>query len=410
MSSTKNDRKIVPIERDGKWGFINDVGQVIIPCKYDEVWAFSHGIVRVKLNGRWGFINKEGEEVIPCIFDDTGFLSDEGLVVVELNGKYGYYNKYGCEVAPCKYDGANDFKEGRALVLSNNLFGYIDTTGIEIIPCQFDCANSFIDEYAKVWNGDKWGVIDKSGNKVIPCIFEDLDDFAHEIHLEYNVPMFMRFIDYCEKTIDFLLPAPAGYRSAPLCALDSVFSIGVKYGSVKKVVSSFLHWLGNLSMETEITTSEVLSRIGNRTGAELSGLLNNYQRTDSHTNSILKSDAYIQFLDVMNDFSVETCADIERMIDNQEFQASVKTIRGQSSGLTLEYLFILAGVESYVKVDRHITRFVQTATGMNNLNKAKITGLVQSAAKFMSFQNHPGMNARWLDHLIWVYQSSLGNN
>ena len=118
----------------------------------------------------------------------------------------------------------------------------------------------------------------------------------------------------------------------------------------------------------------------------------------------------MQFLQVMQRFNVETCEDIERMVHNRDFQDTIKTIRGQSSGLTLEYLFILAGVETYVKVDRHITRFTQTATGKDDLSKERIIALVRTASKFMSFQNHPGMNARWLDHLIWTYQSSRGKN
>lgn len=398
------------VERDGKWGFINDAGQEVIPCIYNEVWRFSHGIARVQFNGRWGFINMEGKEVIPCIFDDTGFMDEVGVATVELNGKYGYYSKNGQEVVPCIYDSASDFCEGFALVMKNDLFGYIDPTGKEVIPCKYSCACDFCQSYARVWNDNKLGLIDKKGNEVIPCIFEDTDDFAYNLHLDSNYPLFKDFIDYCEKMLDFSQQAPPGYKSAPICALDSVFSIGVKYASVKNVVNNFLHWLGDLPMETEITTSEVLDRIGYRTDTELSGLLNNFQRTDTHENSILKSEAYILFLQVMQRFNVETCEDIARMVDDQDFQSTIKSIRGQSSGLTLEYLFILARIESYVKVDRHITRFAQTATGKGNLSKEQIINIVRTASKYMACQNHPGMNARWLDHLIWTYQSCLGKN
>ena len=396
------------VERDGKWGFINEAGQDVVPCIYDEVWGFSQGIVRVQLNGKCGFLDKEGKEVIPCIFDDTGFMDESGIATVELNGKYGYYDNKGIEVVPCIYDCAHDFCEGVALVMRNNLFGYIDPTGKEVIPCRYQCADDFSTGYAKVWFDDKWGIIDKNGNEVISCIFEDKDDFAYDLQLDRNYPLFKSFIDYCEKTLDFSLPASSGYRSAPLCALDSVFSIGVRYGSVKKVVSNFLLWLGDLPKETEITTSEVLGRIGTRTGSELSKLLENYHRTDRYEKSILKSDAFIQFLKVMQRFNVETCEDIERMVEDQDFQATIKAIRGQRSGLTLEYLFILAGIESYVKVDRHITRFAQTATGKGDLSKGQIINLVRTASKYMSSHHHPGMNARWLDHLIWTYQSGKG--
>ena len=214
-----------------------------------------------------------------------------------------------------------------------------------------------------------------------------------------------RFVDYCDQHLDFNIESPDGYSSAPLCALDSVFSIGVRYGSVINVVTRFLELCGGLTMDTTISTSEVLAKLEQHSPEALSELLHNYQRTDTHKRSILKSEAYLQFLHVMQAFNIETCDDIRKNVNNCEFQTAIRSIRGQTSGLTVDYLFILANVENYVKVDRHIERFVRNAVGDPSLNKYQIIEIVRRGAERMSQNAHPGMNARHLDHIIWKMQS-----
>jgi len=216
--------------------------------------------------------------------------------------------------------------------------------------------------------------------------------------------MIDRFISYCENHLDFSIQAPIGYQSAPLCALDSVFSIGVKYKSVENVVSNFLIFLGNLPMDTTISTSDVLDRIGNMSVDDLAVVLNR-QRTSTRGNSILKAEAFLRYLNIMQEFRIESCEDVRNSIDNQDFHNQIKAIPGQRSGLTLDYLYILARVDNYVKVDRHITRFTCAATGVRNLTKDEIIHCIRTAATYMSENNYYGMNARWLDHIIWTYQS-----
>ena len=58
---------------DGKWGFINEKNELIIPYMYDEVSWFGMGKdepidedqVFVKRNGEWGLINAKNEIIIP---------------------------------------------------------------------------------------------------------------------------------------------------------------------------------------------------------------------------------------------------------------------------------------------------------------------------------------------------------
>ena len=212
-----------------------------------------------------------------------------------------------------------------------------------------------------------------------------------------------KLVSYCKDNLELTQPAPRGYESAPICALDSVFSLGIKYATVENVLNLFLlHF--NLTVDTKITTSEVLSIIDPFSAEELSVILQNNNRTDTHKNSLLKTAAYKQFLEVMREHGVETREDIVNAVNNQDFKDDIMAIRGQTQGTSLDYLFILARVDNYVKYDRHVQRFVQNGTELENVGKAQGVRLVREAAKVLSETDYPGMTARHLDHIIWSWQ------
>ena len=48
---------------NGKFGFIDKMGDLIIPYKYDKAASFSNGRVLVVLNGEKFWIDKEGNRV-----------------------------------------------------------------------------------------------------------------------------------------------------------------------------------------------------------------------------------------------------------------------------------------------------------------------------------------------------------
>ncbi|MEG1700059.1 MAG: WG repeat-containing protein, partial [Alistipes sp.] len=50
---------------NGKRGFVDKNGTVVIPLKYDDVGNFREGLAGVRLNGKYGYIDKNGTVVIP---------------------------------------------------------------------------------------------------------------------------------------------------------------------------------------------------------------------------------------------------------------------------------------------------------------------------------------------------------
>ena len=106
---------LAKVKRDGKYGFIDQTGKVVIPLNYDWAWWFSEGLASVKRNGKWGFIDNTGKVVIPLNYDDTWYFT-EGLAAVKQNGKYGFINQTGQIIIPLQYDDAYPFYNDVAVV------------------------------------------------------------------------------------------------------------------------------------------------------------------------------------------------------------------------------------------------------------------------------------------------------
>lgn len=84
------------IERDGKYGFIDNTGQVVIPPKYDLAWDFSEGLARVSQNGKAGFIDNTGKVVIPLKYDKAySFYNGVAGVLDRSIGEAFYINRQG---------------------------------------------------------------------------------------------------------------------------------------------------------------------------------------------------------------------------------------------------------------------------------------------------------------------------
>lgn len=148
---------------------------------YDAVGDFHDGLAMVHKGDKYGFIDKLGNEVIPCIYDflpgRLNYNFHDGLAFVMQGEKHFFINKEGKEAFPYNYDYATYFSDGLAVVGKGDKYGYIDTNGKEVISLTDKyIGESFSDGLAAVWNDDgKYGFIDKKGDLLIPYTFEDHD-------------------------------------------------------------------------------------------------------------------------------------------------------------------------------------------------------------------------------------------
>lgn len=70
------------LKQNGSYGLFNVADSLVINCEYENIRGESEGLMASSKNGKWGFINSKGEVIIPFIYDSvTNFYENESKVV-----------------------------------------------------------------------------------------------------------------------------------------------------------------------------------------------------------------------------------------------------------------------------------------------------------------------------------------
>jgi WG containing repeat len=205
------------IGQNGKYGYIDNTGNVVVQPQF--VWAseFKGGFadlyvcgrivsmdekgnllphLRAKLEARksgdkFGFVDASGQFRIPAQYDEAGWFS-EGLAAVRVGNKWGYIDEAGHTAIVFQYGLAMAFKHGRAQVIFGefqrvNGIGevsatedgnaVIDATG-RIIVKGLDSVRELSEGRMAAEKNHRWGYLDADGVPVTRFVYEDANVFA----------------------------------------------------------------------------------------------------------------------------------------------------------------------------------------------------------------------------------------
>jgi hypothetical protein len=168
---------------DGKFGYKDSKGNVVIPYKFHYAHNFSDGMaIVVNEMGEVGYINTKGELVIPYQYDtmaeSDGNDFHEGLCAVVVDGSHewcSYVDKTGKQAFEGVFSYAGDFSEGLAAVTTtvrregseNHRSGYIDRSGKMVIELPDGWwGRKFKDGVAQTQKVDSCYIIDKTGKRL----------------------------------------------------------------------------------------------------------------------------------------------------------------------------------------------------------------------------------------------------
>lgn len=208
------------------------------------------------------------------------------------------------------------------------------------------------------------------------------------------------------------LPDEYYYQSLPLCVIDAVFSIGVRYEGVRRVVARYCEKTGQSRVRPsryvlpDPSDQESIGHFCYRfeeTGTEAitSEYFQNRQRT-STANGILKSEAVYRFACVLRDREVEYLQDVPSIAESGSFATAIKNIPGQKSGISLQYFWMLAGSDDFIKPDRMVIRFLESAL-RRPVRIEEAPDLLREATVHLRGKN-PRLTPRLLDYAIWQHQ------
>ena len=97
-------------DNKGKCGYVNQQGNIVVPCKYETAFPFSNGVGKVGKGNKYGLVDASGREILPVKYDEIapwganlyriksgdsyGLISNAGAVL--LKPKYSFIGRPNC--------------------------------------------------------------------------------------------------------------------------------------------------------------------------------------------------------------------------------------------------------------------------------------------------------------------------
>lgn len=199
-----------------------------------------------------------------------------------------------------------------------------------------------------------------------------------------------------------------GYpNSLALCIIDSIYSTGSNYQAVINVVNEYRAYRRAQGGDADRDgTKELLATFNEAGGsAGWAELVNNRKPAHTKANAPLKAEVIRQAAEVLHcRLGYRTRADLHTAYANDENREVLKKawlrLPSQRSGVTYNYLLILAGFQS-VKPDRMVIRFIEEHVDLRGrkLTPSEAAELIKKVAELYPTQ------PRRLDHVIWRHVS-----
>lgn len=180
LNGTDFSEGLAAVRHNGYYGYIDMSGNFVIPPRYDKANGFYRGIALAYKKGEPVFINKAGQPVLPPVYKGLSFIDDRRVRVTTLTGKQGVLNLgNGRLLVDTVFEAIGDFQEGAAIARlrtegenKEKLMAVIDTLGRFIVkPGKYSEIEPFSEGYAVVEiegkneDDDNYeGVIDTKGN------------------------------------------------------------------------------------------------------------------------------------------------------------------------------------------------------------------------------------------------------
>lgn len=193
-------------EKEGKRGFYNlNTNKVLVPATYTHAWFFSEGLAAVEKDGKIGFINMKGAVVIPHQFvhrtnDHPNIAFEDGrCVMANGNGQMGVIDRKGEWVVKPQYDKVDLTESGifgttsnsklllskKGEVIQNDLI-----VKVEPLKCNIQLKEKDSDGrwrlqdvemkmdyyvYYTFANSDRCGLMDKDGNRLTEPVYSKIE-------------------------------------------------------------------------------------------------------------------------------------------------------------------------------------------------------------------------------------------
>lgn len=170
-----NSDTLLPIQKNGKWGFINQNGKIIIPCEYEAAldWG-TRKWGKVKLSGNWININRNGEQVSVQSNGTPKIFNDSVIIVSTPSGEY-ICDDLGNKILPEPFNNINKIGGNFFTYQMDDSIGLASITKGKLTAAKYDVITKLLDDSLfKIKICGYEGLIDMEGKELIPAIYNQI--------------------------------------------------------------------------------------------------------------------------------------------------------------------------------------------------------------------------------------------
>ena len=114
---------MLAVREKGKWGYVNNKGDIIVSPKYDTCTGFKYGYGRIKLNAKWGIVDRSGTEIFPPKYGNI-LPGENGYFIYYDNG-WGMMDKNGKVLIQPTLSSITPFEKDRAMAKLGKTYAII---------------------------------------------------------------------------------------------------------------------------------------------------------------------------------------------------------------------------------------------------------------------------------------------
>lgn len=161
------------IKKNGKFGFIDDLGRLRIANRYEGIKPFSEGLAAFKIRNKWGFLSRDENIMIQPAYEDvTPF--EKGYSIIKQKGLFGLLTHEGKVVLPARYNSVAMQSNGRFIISLDGLQGLVDQRGNVLLHPKYNSITDLDNGYVIIEQNGKFGLVTLNGLSTIPLIYDYL--------------------------------------------------------------------------------------------------------------------------------------------------------------------------------------------------------------------------------------------
>ena len=180
-----HSQELLPVKKDGKWGYINESGEVIIPAAFDYALDFRDGFAVARIEDLYGVINSNGQFVIEPGYEAIRPLFP-GYFAVQKDLRWGLRSEQPGEILKMEWDKVDHISHDIVLLKKGSKQKLFKVSTRRMIDLETDQLELKEGRYLIAYKGKKQGILSPDLRWLYRIEYDEIRFFPNQYLILYK--------------------------------------------------------------------------------------------------------------------------------------------------------------------------------------------------------------------------------